>query len=175
MTINSELVARAQTDDHEAMEQLIVTYQGRVAAMVISIIGNDEDWEDICQQIFVSMVLGLRRLKRIEIFEPWLFKIARNAAFDHLRRRRARRFLIPWQKSHDSIAGDPQVEPNLKSAALDRALAQLPPTERELIALVRDQHWSYSRLASLTGQSLSAVKSRLFRARRRLRQLMNGA
>ncbi|MBV8452041.1 MAG: RNA polymerase sigma factor [Deltaproteobacteria bacterium] len=171
----AELIARAQADDQQAMEQIIAAYQGRVAAMVISLIGDDQDWEDVCQQIFVKMILGLRRLKQVEAFEPWLFRIARNAAFDHLRRRRTRRILVPWQKSHDSIAGEQHTAVNLKSAALDNAVIRLPPDERELIALIRERHCSYSRLTRLTGQSLSAVKSRLFRARRRLRQLMTDA
>src|SRR6516165_8461108 len=104
----AEQIARAQADDRQAMEQIIGSYQRRVAAMVVSVIGDDEDWEDVCQQIFVKMVMGLRRLKQVEAFEPWLFRIARNAVFDHLRRRRARRFLVPWQKLHESIAGQPQ-------------------------------------------------------------------
>lgn len=86
----TELIARARVDDQDAMEQIIRAYQGRVAAMVISIIGDDDDWEDVCQQIFVKMILGLRRLKATEMFEPWLFRIARNSSFDHLRRRHAR-------------------------------------------------------------------------------------
>jgi RNA polymerase sigma-70 factor, ECF subfamily len=170
----SELIVRAQAKDQQAMEQLIVAYQGRVAAMVISIVGDDE-WEDVCQQIFVKMVLGLRRLKRVDAFEPWLFRIARNSSFDHLRRRRIRRFLIPWQKSHDSIAGEPEPQQNLKRAALNTAIALLPPDERELITLIRERPCSYSRLTERTGQSVSAIKSRLFRARRRLRQLMTSA
>jgi RNA polymerase sigma-70 factor, ECF subfamily len=175
MPATSELIVRAQADDQQAMEQIIVTYQARVAAMVISIVGRDDDWEDICQQVFVKMVLRLRQLKQIETFEPWLFRIVRNAALDHLRRRRARRFLVPWLKSHESIAGAPDPELNLNNAALDTAIAQLPPDERELIALIRDQHCNYSRLSGISGHSVSAIKSRLFRVRRRVRQLMLGA
>ena len=168
----AELIARAQADDHRAMEQIILIYQGRVAAMVISIVGLDNDWEDLCQQIFVKMVLRLRRLRRAQFFETWLFSIARNCSFDHLRRRRARHFLVPWRKAHESIPGEPQPEPNLKDGALDNAIAQLPQRERELIILIRDGNWSYSRLSAISGESLAAIKSRLFRARRRLRQLI---
>ena len=167
-----DLITRAKADDQQAMEQIIVAYQERVAAMVISIVGIDEDWEDICQQTFVKMVLGLWRLKKDEVFESWLFTIARNCSLDHLRRRRARQFLVPWQKSHDSIAGEAPVANS--SAALNAAVAQLPPEQRELIVLLRERDYSYSRLAAVTGQSIAAIKSRLFRARRRLRQLMTG-
>lgn len=140
--------------------------------MVMSIIGNDDDWEDVCQQIFVKMVLGLRRLKRVELFEPWLFRIARNTALDHVRRRRTRRFLVPWQKSHDSITRAPEPELNLKNTALDEAISELPQDERELMALIRDRHSNYSRISAMTGQSVSAIKSRVFRLRQRLRRLI---
>jgi len=172
MPATPELIARAQVGDEQAMERIIFAYQGRVGAMVISIMGNDDDWEDVCQQIFVKMVLGLRRLKRVDLFEPWLFRIARNAALDHLRRRRTRRFLVPWQKSHDSIAAMPELELNLENAALDAAISQLPADQRELMVLIRDRHWKYSRISAITGQSVAAIKSRVFRLRRRLRRLV---
>jgi RNA polymerase sigma factor (sigma-70 family) len=171
----SEQIARARAGDQQAMEQIIVAYQSRVAARVIAIIGHDNDLEDVCQHVFVKMILGLRRLKPIETFEAWLFRIARNAAFDHLRHRRARRFLVPWRESYDSIVGTTEPALNLKGVALDTAVAQLPPEDRELMLLIRDQYWNYSLLRARTGQTLSAIKSRLFRVRRRLRQLMLGA
>jgi RNA polymerase sigma-70 factor (ECF subfamily) len=167
----SELIATAQSGDEAALEEIIRAYQQRVAAMVIARVGKDDDWQDLCQQIFVKMVLGLGRLKEIEAFEPWLFRIARNACFDHLRRRRNRWFLVPWQNWHDSIADAPQnLDP--KGAALDVAIEQLASDQRELVTLVRDHNWGYSRLAAVTGQSVAAIKSRLFRARRRLRRLI---
>src|SRR5258708_4476756 len=85
----SDLILRAREGDDRALEQLIGDYQRRVAAMVVSLIGNDPDWPDLCQQIFVKMVHGLPRLKALEVFEPWLFRIVHNACYDHLRRRRS--------------------------------------------------------------------------------------
>jgi len=168
----SELITLARGGDEQAMQRLIVAYQARVAAMVISVIGDDEEWEDVCQQIFVKMVLGLRRLKKLEVFEPWLFRIARNSALDHLRRRRARRLFVPWQRSHEAIADETRPDLNPHHAALDEAIAQLPADQRDLLTLVLDRHCSYSYLTAITGESVAAIKSRLFRARQRLRQLM---
>lgn len=173
MPLIPELIARARVGDEHAMEELICSYQGQVGATVISIIGNDDDWEDVCQQIFLKMILGLGRLKKVELFEPWLFRIAHNAAFDHLRRRRTRRFLVPWQKSHDSTASSmPETELNTSNARLATAISELAPEDRELMALVGDRDWNYSRIGAITGQSVSAIKSRVFRLRRRLRRLI---
>ena len=172
-----DLVNRARRGDDAALEQLIGDYQRRVAGMVVSLIGDDADWPDLCQQIFVKMVHGLPRLKAIEVFEPWLFRIVRNACYDHLRRRRSQqRWLVPWEPRHDAIATEPPpTDRESASVALTRAIAQLPADQRELIALMRDQQWSYASLARLTGDSLAAIKSRLFRARQRLRHLMTKA
>ncbi|MGH7841045.1 MAG: RNA polymerase sigma factor [Candidatus Binataceae bacterium] len=166
-------VKQAQGGDEAALEQLIRDHQRRIAAAVIALVGNDADWQDLCQQIFVKMVRGLPRLKQPELFEPWLMRIARNACFDHLRRRRARRFLVPWERWHDELAAEPPPDGGARrSAALARALERLPDDQRELLTLVRDGSWSYQALARLTGDSLAAIKSRLFRARRRAQQIM---
>jgi len=172
-----DLVNRARRGDDAALEQLIGDYQRRVAGMVVSLIGDDADWPDLCQQIFVKMVHGLPRLKAIEVFEPWLFRIVRNACYDHLRRRRSQqRLLVSWEPRHDAIATEPPpADRESASVALTRAIAQLPADQRELIALMRDQQWSYASLARLTGDSLAAIKSRLFRARQRLRHLITKA
>src|SRR5229473_906314 len=174
---SSDLVNRARRGDDAALEQLIGKYQRRVAGMVVSLIGDDADWPDLCQQIFVKMVHGLPRLKAIEVFEPWLFRIVRNACYDHLRRRRSQqRFLVPWDPRHDAIAIEaPPHDRESASVALTRAIAQLPADQRELITLMRDRQWSYESLARLTGDSLAAIKTRLFRARQRLRHLMTRA
>lgn len=168
-----ELIARARSRDDTALEQLIRDYQRRVGRMVIALIGTDPDWPDLCQQIFVKMVHGLPRLKAVEVFEPWLFRIVRNACYDHLRHRRSRRFIVAWEPHHDSIAANPaSLAGESASAALAKAIAQLPDDQRELITLMRDRQWSYESLARMTGDSLAAIKSRLFRARQRLRHLM---
>jgi len=169
-----ELVIRARARDDAAVEELVRRYQRRVAAFVISLVGNDDDWQDLCQQIFVKMVLSLRRLDEPAAFEPWLIRIARNACYDHLRRRRTRRFLMPWQEWHETVPDEPQsLEPETRIAALEAAIDRLPPQQRELMTLMRSRHWSYETLARATGLSLAALKSKLFRARRRLRELMS--
>lgn len=171
---SGELLRRAQAGDDAALEELIRHYQDRVAAKVIAVVGDDADWQDLCQRVFVKMVLGLAQLKTPAVFEPWLLRIARNECFDHLRRRRVRRILVPWERTYDHIASEETApyELNARLAALDDAIAQLPVDQRELIALMRTHDYSYQALAQLTGKSIGVIKSRLFRARRRLRQLL---
>lgn len=166
------MVARARAGDERALEDLIRRYQGRIARFVIAQTGERHDYEDLCQAIFVKMVLALPRLKRTEVFEAWLFRIARNVCIDHLRRRRWwQRIFVAYQTDHEPSADEPTRDEQ-RSAELGLAIDRLPEPERDLIALAREREYSYRELARLSNLSVGALKSRLFRARARLRKLM---
>jgi RNA polymerase sigma-70 factor (ECF subfamily) len=167
-------VERARAGDYMAIRSLIELYQGRVGRFVRSMIGDDSEWEDVTQATFVKMILGIERLQSIDIFESWLFKIARNSSLDHLRRRRWRWLFTSWEPRHAEVAAPAREIEDGRLARVERALSKLPVDQRELISLMRENDWSYGDLARITGVSTAAIKSRLFRARRRLRALMNG-
>ena len=169
-----DLIVRGQQNDEDALEQIIEAYQRRVAAIVRTLI-HDDSWQDICQEVFVKMVLGLSRLKNVDTFESWLFTIARNSCYDHLRRHRTKWPFVQWLTQHESIATETcDQNPQFRSDALEAAIQQLPADQRELVELMRKRDWTYPRLSVRTGQSVGAIKARMFRARRRLRQLMGG-
>ncbi len=166
-------VERARAGDHAAIRELIELYQGRVGRFVLSMLGNDPDWEDVAQVTFVKMMLGIERLQSAEIFESWLFKIARNSSLDHLRRRRWRRLFTSWEPHHGAVAAPARGFEDARLAQVERALTLMPADQRELILLMRENDWSYGDLARITGATPAAVKSRLFRARSRLRALIS--
>jgi RNA polymerase sigma-70 factor (ECF subfamily) len=170
------LVAKSKKGDAAAMEFLIERYQPRVAGFVLACVGEGQAVDDLCQTIFYKMLLGLPRLEDDEKFESWLFRIARNACVDYLRRRRLRRIFVPWQSGDHELVSVPE---STADAADDRridlfrrALLRLPQKQRELVALLQDDRLSYEQLAAITNSSVSAVKARLFRARRQLRKSM---
>lgn len=165
-------VERARAGDEEALTALIERYQGRIARFVRSLVGSDDDAEDLCQSVFVKMVLSIARLKNPATFEPWLFLIARNTCRDHLRRRKWRRLFVPWEAEHDQIAAPPARDSAFAAANIEHAMAELPREQRELVALLRENDWSYEDLSRITGASVPAVKSRLFRARQKLRSIL---
>lgn len=166
-------VERARAGDHAAIRELIELYQGRVGRFVLSMLGSDSDWEDVAQVTFVKMMLGIERLQSTEIFESWLFKIARNSSLDHLRRRRWRRLFTSWEPHHGEVAAPTVGFEDARLAQVERALILMPADQRELILLMRENDWSYGDLARITGATPAAVKSRLFRARSRLRALIS--
>jgi RNA polymerase sigma-70 factor (ECF subfamily) len=161
----------ARAGDQQAMEVVIRHYQDWVARFIISIIGRGSEYEDLCQTAFVKIALGLPRLRSPEVFEAWMFRIARNVCMDHLRRLRWRRMFVPFTRDHEDIAAE-EDDRSDRVRAFEAALTQLPPDQREIIGLLRDRDWSYEELAEITHSSVSAVGTRLFRARARLRKLM---
>jgi len=169
---SSALVLSAREGDRKALEELIRCNQERVARFVVSIVGRDADYEDLCQTVFVKMALGLPRLKTPETFDAWLFRIARNVCMDHLRRLGWRRMFVPFLREHEEVAARDDVG-GYSIGAFEDALKSLPPEQREIIGLMRDGEWSYRDLARITGSSVSAVAMRLFRARARLRKILS--
>jgi RNA polymerase sigma-70 factor, ECF subfamily len=170
--LTDRLVARSKNGDAAAMECLIERYKPRVAGFALACVGDGQVLDDLCQTIFYKMIVGLGRLEEDERFEAWLFRIARNTCFDHLRKQRLRRIFVPWQGEHEQYTSPPESTEDRRIDAFRRALKMLPRKQRELVALLQDDKLSYEELAAITKNSVSSVRSRLFRARRQLRKSM---
>lgn len=167
------LVVQGCRGDRQALERLIGCYQGRVARFVIGQTGGDAPYEDLCQTIFLKMVLALPRLRTPERFEPWLFRIARNACRDHLRRRRGwHRLFVPFEPGHLSIPARVPEPRDDAETRVQRGIEQLPERQRSLLRLWLERKRSYEELADLTSSSIPAVRSRLHRARDTLRAIL---
>jgi RNA polymerase sigma-70 factor, ECF subfamily len=168
----ADLVISGKSGDDDAKASLIERYQGRMAGFVLGCVGERHAVDDLCQTIFCKMLVALPRLKENDKFESWLFRIARNACFDYLRRQRLRRILIPWHADAEQVPAPEPASDENRIETFRRALMNLPRNQRELIALLQDDQMTYEQLAAITNSSVSSVKSRLFRARRTLRKVM---
>lgn len=165
------LVAQAMDGDRRAAEELILLYQQRIARFVIAQTNDAAHYEDLCQTIFVKMVLALPGLRSVERFEPWLFRIARNVCRDHLRMCRGwRRLFVPYEAQHEDVS--PPENPSDRTEMMERSIERLPDAQRSLLLLSLEQPRSYEDMARLMRSSVSSVKSRLHRARENLRSLM---
>lgn len=168
-----DLVLRGRGGDREALKMLIELYQGRVAGFVVTQTRDASNYEDICQAIFVKMVIALPRLRSTERFESWLFQIARNACRDHLRARQSwLRIFVAYEQAHDSAAAAEPQQGGRNEMDIERGMERLTAEQRSLLELSLEKKRSYEELARLANASVSAVKSRLHRARENLRALM---
>ena len=165
------LIVRTGSGDRRAAARLIECYRQRVARFVIAQTGEHTHYEDLCQSIFVKMMLGLPRLRATERFEPWLFQIARNVCRDHLRARSGwRRLFVAYDRVHDAVAA-PEAAPE-PCAALDAGIERLPEAQRTLLRLSLESPTSYADLARQSHSSVASVKALLHRARENLRTLL---
>lgn len=162
-----DIVLLGRDGERQALKQLIQCYQNRMASFVLLQTRDPNNVEDLCQTVFVKMVTGLPRLRDTGRFESWLFQIARNVCRDHLRASLGwRRYFVSYEAAHESVAvPDGTAEEN----RLDQCVAQLSAGDRALLRLHLEGKKSYSEIARLSNTSVSAIKSRLYRARRELR------
>lgn len=161
---------RAQTGDLSAQNDLIVAYQSRVAGFVYAMLGRAAPVDDLCQDIFTKMIKGISRLHDANLFEAWLFRTARNQCIDHARRERWRRMFTFFDPAKD----DPPME--VDTAQRDRAdallvLLQKLSTRDRTLLIMAQEGLSLAEMATATGTTTTTIKTRLHRARERLRQL----
>ena len=173
------LMALASAGDMAAFEQLVERHQRMVVGTVGRMLGTNSDAEDIAQQVFVRVWKNVKRYEPRAKFTTWLLKITRNLVFNELRRR-SRHPAVPLQsetdeeerplKDEQAVAPDAALLDHELQDAIDAAIAQLPETQRMAVILRRYEELSYEEIAEALDQSVSAVKSLLFRARTELRE-----
>src|SRR5262245_53487379 len=153
----------------EALTELIVLYQKRVAGFVLGLTGERDAVDDLTQAIFLKVARSIGKLRQPERFEPWLFQIARNACLSHLRRRKWLSLFVPFSpRDHERAAKE---ESSDDAERLRAALQKLPTSQRDLVCLLFERTYSYEELAALTRSTIASVRSRLHRAKRTLRKV----
>jgi len=168
----AEVVKRAQAGEERATTALIELYQKRVAGYVFRLLCEPSAVDDVCQIIFLQMCRSLRSLREVARFEPWLFRIARNACYSHRRKERLRRLFTPLLPVHEAVISAEAVPLSGELAAVNEALKQLSLRDRELLALCT-QDYSYEQMAAITGLTVTNFKTRLFRARQALKRILS--
>jgi RNA polymerase sigma-70 factor (ECF subfamily) len=183
---DGEIVRRVLAGEEELFEVLVRRYQARMVSHVTRMVGVREDAIDLSQEIFLKVFQALDRFNPAYKFSTWLFRIAGNAAIDHLRKRRLRTVPLetpdpeggagPFPVEQRSTGLDPYGElRNVeRGQAITRAIQDLPADFRELIALRHFAGLSYEEIAEVKKMPLGTVKNKLFRARAVLKERLSG-
>lgn len=168
-----DLAARAQRGDHRAYAQLVRQHQNRIFRHLLNLTGSREEALELSQEVFLKAWEALPDWRPEAQLHTWLYRIASNLAYDLLRRRRIVSY-EPLAEDYDAPAGEAGPEARLQArqgmAALDAALARLPPDQREIVLLREVEGLSYGELAATLGIDEGTVKSRLARGRAALAQ-----
>lgn len=177
---DGELVTRALAGREESFEELVRRYQRPIVAYVYRMIGDYDLALDQTQEVFIRIYNSLERYRPEFKFSTWIYRIAHNAAIDHLRRSDSSRTEDlevageggqTFQKPLASKAPTPEQESERgeRRAEIEEVIRQLPPAYRELIVLRHAHDFSYDEIAEVTGLPLGTVKNRIFRAREAMR------
>ena len=180
-TEEAALIERSQGGDLEAFNALVLAYQVQVYNLCLRMLGSPQAAEDATQEAFIAAYRAVSRFRQGS-FRAWLLRIAANACYDELRRRRSRPQL-PLEASTDDerpVAELPASDepPDQRAERLELArllregLVTLPPDQRLAVILRDVQGFAYEEVAEVTSASLGTVKSRISRGRAAMREFL---
>lgn len=163
------LVDRCQAGDQEASEALFHAYYPKVLAIANGVLLNLEEAEDTVQEVFALVFRNLEKFDRRSKFSTWLFRVAVNRSIQESRKFRRRRTAVDIDliSEHPS----PAEEENPLAGPVAGVLAELPPSDRAILALFYWEELSIAEIAGSMGCRENAAKTRLYRARERFRQI----
>ena len=173
-TPDQELIESVVAGDKYALEQLFTRHSTRIYRFVLRITGNASLSEDIVSEVFLEVWRRPDRFQARSQVSTWLFAIGRNKALQALRSRRQK--LIEEDGTADAVdsAGDPEavLHEKSRSVVLNRCLSLLSPIQREIVDLVYYHEKSVAEVAQIVGIPAGTVKTRMFRARNRIAELL---
>lgn len=172
---DQKLVQRAQRGDLRAFDLLVLKYQGRISALVSRYISDPGEVEDVTQEAFIKAYRALERFRGDSAFYTWLYRIAANAAKNHLvaKGRRPRsdasiedaEAFDEFASSSDSGSPEAIAMGDELVGVVDVAMRALPEELRAALTLRELEGLSYDDIAEVLGCPVGTVRSRIFRAR----------
>ena len=185
MLVDFELIKRAQQGDSAAFNDVVLAYRKRILGTITRLIARPEDVEDVAQEVFLRLYFSLDQLRTAEVFEPWLYRLTVNAAYDYLRKQRRRLEFRMSDLSEqqvmlaDAAAGgkaerDDQYVKNIRES-VDSLLGAVSEADRILLMLKEVEGLSLKELEKVYKVNENALKVRLFRARQRVLKAFGAA
>jgi RNA polymerase sigma-70 factor (ECF subfamily) len=184
---DQEIVALAREGREAAYRELIRRYERPVFALILRMVRDRQLAEDLAQETFIKALNAITSYRPEFKFSSWIFKIANNAAIDHLRRRELNTLSIdgaPHATSSEEIeatalqVGDKsetplaELEARELGTAIERAIGRLRPEYRSCIMLRHVEGMAYEEIAQLLDLPLGTVKTYIHRARHELREML---
>ena len=180
------LIQDAQHGDLDAFNTLVLHYQDMVFNVALRVLGDDELAADAAQEAFISAFCSINSF-RGGSFKAWLMRTVTNACYDELRRQKRRpttplepdtndgeEMDSPRWLADPNMSPEQEAEANELEHAIQHCLENLPTDFRVVVVMADIQGLDYSEVAAATRVPLGTIKSRLARARLRLRECLQG-
>lgn len=178
MLVDFEVIKRAQAGDAPAFNEIVLAYRKRTLGTIARLISRPEDVEDVGQEVFLRLYFSLDQLRTAEVFEPWLYRLTVNAAYDYLRKHRRRMEsrmsdLSEQQVTLADAMASGRVDHDDRrrkqiSESVDAMLNAVSEADRILLTLKEVEGLSLKELEKIYRVKENALKVRLFRARQRV-------
>lgn len=173
------IIERVQNGDADAFEGLVTAYERNVYNLALRMTGNSEDAADMSQEAFLKAYNSLQSFRGESKFSVWLYRIVSNVCLDFLRRKSRRQAVslsmedeggeeVQLELPDESQSPETLLERSMTREAVRRGLEALPAEQRQILLLREIQGLSYDEIALALELETGTVKSRIFRARKRL-------
>lgn len=173
------IVRQVIEGDTNAFEKLVREYEKNVYNIALRMVNNSEDASDMTQEAFIKAYNSLQNFRGDSKFSVWLYRIVSNVCLDFLRSKNRRPTVSLSVEDDDGeeteidVADESQspellLERSLTRDAVRRGLEALPPDYRQILLLREIQGLSYDEISSALDLEVGTVKSRIFRARKKL-------
>ncbi len=175
------LIEEYRTGRQDAFDDLVHAYQPTVQRVLVQLNVAPTDVEDLAQEVFMRVYRNLQRFRSQSSFYTWLYRITVNVFFDHNKKRK--RADVRLQRLQNAMVDVSNTRPEaddpfraaferLTTDTFSRAIAMLPEPFRDVVAMREVDDLSYEEIAMQTGISIGTVRSRLSRARARLKEVL---
>jgi RNA polymerase sigma-70 factor (ECF subfamily) len=166
-----KIVNRCREGERTAFEELFEMYQPRLKYYVRRLDSGGISVDDTLQDIWLTVFKKIHELKDVKVFAVWLYRIARNKVYDEFRNK-DRFARLPEE---DEIPVSDDAEPLFDTSDAEKlhaALSALKPYHREVLTLSFIEQMPYQSIADVVGCSIGTVRSRIFYAKKSLREEM---
>lgn len=173
---DADVVARVLAGETDQYAQIVDRYQQALYRHAVSMVLDHDAAADMVQDAFIRAYTNLKECRDAARFRAWLFQTLRNRCLDYLREPRRRHVRMDDAEPLFDTADDPGAlaERNELRTDITRALADLPPEQREAFVMHYVDGMAYEAMADLLNASVSALKMRALRARQALSRALRG-
>ncbi len=160
-------------DGEESVFRFIVQrHKEKVRNIIYMTMGSNDDVDDIAQEVFITVYRNLHQFKFQSQFTTWLYRVTVNKCKDHIRKMKIRKIFSPIKDSDREVGYNVSVEESNTAELVHDAINKLPDKLRIPLLLKDIEGFSYQEIAETVQCEIGTVKSRIFRAREGLKDLL---
>lgn len=170
MTYEEDLEA-FRSGDEEAYKRLIETYKAPLINLVNSLISNHEEAEEIVQDVFVTFYLKRNTFEGRSKIYTWLYRVSFNKSVDVIRKReKEKKYRLKEYRNVEEVSH--QNDESINRLILTDALSQLDNDFRVPLLMAEYENYSYTEISNVLNLPVNTVRTRIFRARKKLLEIM---